>query len=325
MMAPKKLTRGIMFRREYPPEHLPAFARRAEELGFDAVWIVEDCFYASGIAAAAVALAATTSVQIGLGIMPAVVRNPVFAAMEIATLARLYPGRFLPGFGHGVLAWMQQVGAAPASQLRALEEVTTTVRQLLRGEEITFQGQHVQIEGAKLIWPPTHVPPITLGVIGPKSLALAGRVADGVILSEYSSPAYVSWAKAQVLTGMRDAGEVRASQLTVFTFACAEPSREAAQRRLRPLVRAALPYRDIDPKLAAMGILDAVQAARASGPHAIDACIQAEWLEQLAIGGTPRDWHTAIARYQAQEVDSLVLVPLPDTAPEELERLAAPW
>ena len=95
MNTNKDYNLGIMFRREHAPEKLPSFARRAEEVGFDEIWVVEDCFYSSGIASAATALACTDSIAVGLGIMPAVVRNPVFSAMEIATLSRLFPGRFL--------------------------------------------------------------------------------------------------------------------------------------------------------------------------------------------------------------------------------------
>ena len=113
MKNAKNCNLGMMFRREHAPEALPDFARRAEKAGFDELWVVEDCLYASGIASAATALACTDSMKVGLGIMPAVVRNPAFAAMEIATLARLYPGRFLPGFGHGLAEWMRQVGAFP--------------------------------------------------------------------------------------------------------------------------------------------------------------------------------------------------------------------
>jgi alkanesulfonate monooxygenase SsuD/methylene tetrahydromethanopterin reductase-like flavin-dependent oxidoreductase (luciferase family) len=125
---------GVMFRREYAPENLPAFARRAEEAGFDELWLVEDNLYGGGISSAATALAVTDAISVGVGIMPAVVRNPVFAAMEIATLSRLYPGRILPGLGHGVASWMRQIGAFPRSQLKALEEVTIAIRELLAGE-----------------------------------------------------------------------------------------------------------------------------------------------------------------------------------------------
>ena len=318
----KKPRLGIMFRREYPPEKLPDFARRTEALGFDELWVVEDCFYASGIASAATALACTSTLQVGLGIMPAVARNPVFAAMEIATLARLYPGRFLPGFGHGVADWMRQIGAFPRSQLRALEEVTLTVRRLLAGERVTFHGQHVQLEAAQLILPPTEIPPISLGVIGPKSLALVGRCADGVILSEYSAPAYVGWAKEQITAGQRAVGQPHPYRLTVFAFACAESTTAAARTQLRPMLREALAYRDLDPKLAATGILDEVQALRDAGTPLQENDIADAWIDQMAIVGTPADWRAAIERYAAFDMDALILTPLPHTDVDVLEQFA---
>jgi alkanesulfonate monooxygenase SsuD/methylene tetrahydromethanopterin reductase-like flavin-dependent oxidoreductase (luciferase family) len=102
---------GVMFRCATPVEELPDFARRAEAAGFDEIWVVEDCFYSGGVAAAATALAATARVRVGVGILPAPVRNAAFTAMEFATLARVHPGRFIGGLGHGMPSWMAQVGA----------------------------------------------------------------------------------------------------------------------------------------------------------------------------------------------------------------------
>jgi 5,10-methylenetetrahydromethanopterin reductase len=179
---------GIMFRREHAPEHLPDFARRAEEAGFDELWVVEDCFYGSGIASAATALACTEAISVGIGIMPAVVRNPVFTAMEIATLSRLFPGRILPGIGHGVASWMRQIGTFPKSQLTALEETTVAIRKMLKGERLTYDGKYTHLDQVELVHLPEKIPPISLGVRGPKSLILSGRVADGIILVEYAAP-----------------------------------------------------------------------------------------------------------------------------------------
>ena len=206
-----------MFRREHAPEELPGFAKKAEDAGFDELWVVEDCFYGSGIAAAAAALASTITILVGVGIMPAVVRNPVFAAMEIATLARLYPGRFLPGIGHGMANWMRQIGAFPKSQLAALEEVTFTIREMLAGKRINYDGKQIHLDQVELVYPPDQNPPISLGVRGPKSLALSGRVADGTILAEFAAPAYVSWAKDQIYRG-REVGNEADHRLTVFVL-----------------------------------------------------------------------------------------------------------
>jgi 5,10-methylenetetrahydromethanopterin reductase len=318
MYTRNKPSIGIMFRREYAPETLPEFAREAEAAGFDELWVVEDCFYTSGITLAATALASTTSLVVGLGIMPAVVRNPVFAAMDIATLARLHPGRFLPGFGHGVAGWMRQIGALPPSQLTALEEVTMTVRKLLAGEHVTFNGHYVHLDDAYLVHPPDQAPPIALGVIGPKSLALAGRVADGTILGEYSAPAYVAAAQAHIARGKRAGGHERPHRVTVFAFAYAAATVAAARDHLRPLVASAVASGDLDAKLAAMEILPQVHAYRNSGGSALAATLPDAWIDQLTIAGSAEDWSVAIERLVAQGADAIVLVPLPDAGPEEL-------
>jgi alkanesulfonate monooxygenase SsuD/methylene tetrahydromethanopterin reductase-like flavin-dependent oxidoreductase (luciferase family) len=132
----------------FPPagnvRDLPGTARRLEELGIDELWVAEDCFMAGGISAAATALAVTERLQVGVGLLPVSVRNAAFAAMELATLAEIYPGRFRAAFGHGVEAWMRQVGARPANRIVALEEVVGSVRALLRGERVTRHGRSVE-------------------------------------------------------------------------------------------------------------------------------------------------------------------------------------
>src|SRR6476619_2764621 len=91
---------GVVFPAGAPVELLPDFARRAEESGLEELWVVEDCFLSGGMTMAATALAATGKLRVGIGLLPAPVRNPAIAAMEIATLANLHPGRFTVAIGH---------------------------------------------------------------------------------------------------------------------------------------------------------------------------------------------------------------------------------
>ena len=106
---------GIVFRPELPPEELPGVARDVEAAGLDQLWLWEDCFLHGGTATAAVALAHTGALTVGVGLFPVPLRNPAVVAMETASLARLFPGRYLPVLGHGVLDWMGQVGNRVAS------------------------------------------------------------------------------------------------------------------------------------------------------------------------------------------------------------------
>jgi alkanesulfonate monooxygenase SsuD/methylene tetrahydromethanopterin reductase-like flavin-dependent oxidoreductase (luciferase family) len=312
-----------MFRREHAPENLPTFSRLAEEAGFDELWVVEDCFYGSGIASAATALARTETLKVGVGIMPAVVRNPVFAAMEIATLSRLYPGRFLPGLGHGVASWMRQIGAFPKSQLTALEEVTVTIREMLNGERLLYNGSYINLDQVELVHPPDQIPPISLGVRGPRSLAVSGRVADGTILAEYAAPAYVAWAREQIESAKREAGIDREHRVTVFAFACAGESADTARQQLRPLISSAIASGKIDSQLAPMGIMPQVQEIlKRGGVEHLETAMPDAWIDQLAIAGTVEEWALAIDRLLEAGANTVVLLPLPDKGLEELDLFA---
>ncbi|MFB4282649.1 MULTISPECIES: LLM class flavin-dependent oxidoreductase [unclassified Nonomuraea] len=180
---------GVMFDRGLPPEQLVPFAKALDETTVGDLWVVEDLGWTGGISAAALALAATSRLRVGIGITPAPLRNPMLLAMELANLERVHPGRLAAGIGHGVQEWMRQVGAAVPSPLALLEETITSVRALLRGETVTLHGRAVHLDGVSLVHPPAVAPPVLAGVKSPRSLALSGRVAQGTIVPEGVGPA----------------------------------------------------------------------------------------------------------------------------------------
>jgi alkanesulfonate monooxygenase SsuD/methylene tetrahydromethanopterin reductase-like flavin-dependent oxidoreductase (luciferase family) len=224
---------GLVVRPELPPEDLVRHVRAAEAAGFAEVWLWEDCFKGGGVAQVATALAATERVAIGLGIMPAPVRNAAFIAMEAGLLGRLHPGRFHAGLGHGVADWMRQIGARPKSSMTLLEETTVAVRALLRGRAVSAEGRYVRLRDVALDHPPEVVPPVSLGVMGPKGLELSGRAADGTVLDWLSSPAFVRAARERIDAGRAAAGRTEPHRLTVFVLATDDERtvrREAAER-----------------------------------------------------------------------------------------------
>jgi alkanesulfonate monooxygenase SsuD/methylene tetrahydromethanopterin reductase-like flavin-dependent oxidoreductase (luciferase family) len=207
---------GVVFRPQLPPERLQEFIASAEAGGLDDVWLWEDCYLEGGVASAATALAWSSSLRIGLGLMPVPFRNPALAAMEIATLARLFPGRFVPAAGHGVLSWMDQAGARVSSPMTLLREWVAAVRSLLHGQTVTVSGQYVRLNGVALDWPPAAVPPLLVGARGPKTLALAGEIADGLVLDADISPDGVRKAVAT-------AAAVRPHDVVVYLPSAAGP------------------------------------------------------------------------------------------------------
>jgi alkanesulfonate monooxygenase SsuD/methylene tetrahydromethanopterin reductase-like flavin-dependent oxidoreductase (luciferase family) len=113
------VTLSAIFTPDQPPEQILPVAAAA---GLAQLWVWEDCFSESGIATATAMLAATSRLTVGIGLLPVPPRNVAPTAMEIATLARLFPGRLTAGIGHGVLDWMGQVGARVESPLTLLRE-----------------------------------------------------------------------------------------------------------------------------------------------------------------------------------------------------------
>jgi alkanesulfonate monooxygenase SsuD/methylene tetrahydromethanopterin reductase-like flavin-dependent oxidoreductase (luciferase family) len=195
---------GVVFRPDFRPDTLRQTALAAEHAGVAELWLWEDCFLQGGIAAAAVALAASETLTVGLGVLPAPLRNVVTTAMEIATLEAMFPGRLRVGIGHGVQDWMRQAGAAVASPLTLMREYVTALSALLAGQHVSVGGRYVRLDNVRLDWPPQQRVPVLIGGTGPKTLALAGEIADGVILDSQYTPASLRDALGHVAAGRAD-------------------------------------------------------------------------------------------------------------------------
>jgi alkanesulfonate monooxygenase SsuD/methylene tetrahydromethanopterin reductase-like flavin-dependent oxidoreductase (luciferase family) len=286
---------GVMFGPQWPPESLPAYARAAADGGFDELWVAEDCFLAGGLTLAASALAVTERMGVGVGLLPAAVRNPAIVAMEIAGLARLHPGRFTVAFGHGVDAWMRQIDARPADRLGVLEETVGAVRALLGGERLDRDGPHVRLDDVALDFPPGEPPPVLIGTTGPRGLAIARRAADGIVLPEGSTPAAVRWAREQA-----------GGATTVYAWLSIGDDGVAA---VWPLVE----------RWAARGSYRVL--AELAGVR--DGRVDDEQVRALSVSGDADACAEAIRALHAAGADSVVLLPYVGDPQEQIARVAA--
>lgn len=215
-------TLAAIFTPDQPPERLAAMASAAETAGLAELWVWEDCFKESGIATATAILAMTSHVTVGIGLLPVPLRNVALTAMEVATLARLFPGRLTVGVGHGVLDWMGQVGARVESPMTLLREYTSALYSLLHGETVTTDGRYVHLDAVALDWPPAVVPPLLVGGIGPRTISLAGELADGVIIPGGHSPADIRAALGPFRDGRADGTPARREEVVVFVHVPAD-------------------------------------------------------------------------------------------------------
>jgi 5,10-methylenetetrahydromethanopterin reductase len=290
---------GAMYRRHRPPEDLRAAAQRIEAWGFDELWVVEDCFWAGGLTAAAVALAATESITVGMGIVPAVARNAAIAAMELAGVTRMFPGRFVAGVGHGVRDWMDQIGELPASQMAALTETVDAMRRLMDGERLTVEGAHVRLRDVELVFPPRPRPPLVLGITGPRGIDAAAQAADGLMLPEGSSAEYVTAALARF---------GRPAVCPVYVLFAIDDDVERAAARVSDAVEYFAPPPG-DDRLAKLG-------SPGADVDPIDR------IARYAVIGDAASCAASIRRFTAAGATSVILVPTADDD-EQFERVAS--
>jgi probable F420-dependent oxidoreductase len=159
------------------------WARRAEDLGYESIWIAETGGPDPFVLAAAVAQV-TSTVRIGLAVSPVYIRTPATMAAATGTVSQLAPGRFVLGVGsssHAMIeGWHGLSFRRPVTRVR---ETVNLVRRMLAGEKVKFDGRTLRTNGYRLLVPPVTAVPIYVGALRPPMLELAGEVGDGVVVN----------------------------------------------------------------------------------------------------------------------------------------------
>ncbi|HTO10276.1 MAG TPA: LLM class flavin-dependent oxidoreductase [Candidatus Binatia bacterium] len=287
------------------PGRATAWARTAERAGLGSLWVIEDYFHPGAYALAAAAAAVTERVVIGLGVVNPYTRHPALVAMETAALAGIAPGRVVLGLGSSNRRWIEAQMAIPfKTPLGGLREGVEIVRRLLDGQRVTYAGEVFSVHDVALETPPAARVPILLGVKGPRALALAAEVGDGVHCSILASPAHVR--RVRATTAAR-------KDFTVIAYVPVAVADDGAQARawLRPLLARYLGALHGQSILADAGLdaartqpfRDALTAGRPAAELVTD-----EMLDTLAIAGTPADCRASLARWADAGLDAVIAV-----------------
>ncbi len=178
--------------------------RRAEACGYGAAWAAEvdgpEAFSMLG------ALSVATDLDLGVAVVPVQTRTAFVLANAALTMSGLTNGRFALGVGASSEVVVNRFGGQPFDRpLAHTREMVQALRPVLAGERTTFHGDHVDIGGYKYPKPvPTPVP-LYVGSLNPKSLRMAGELADGVCFNQMA-PHHVPKMLAEVRAGAEAAG-----------------------------------------------------------------------------------------------------------------------
>jgi 5,10-methylenetetrahydromethanopterin reductase len=170
-------------------------AQYAEKKGFEAVWHAESRLARDAITPLAAIAAVTEKIKLGTGVINNWTRNIGLTAATFLSLDELSNGRALLGIGAwwDPLAW--KVGIERKKPLRAMREYVTVLQKLFKMENVTFEGEFVQVRDIRLdvVYGDPHTPrniPIYIGATGWEMIELTGEIADGLLLNYLVSPEY---------------------------------------------------------------------------------------------------------------------------------------
>src|SRR5262245_51073800 len=180
-----------------------ALCREAEDSGFDLLGVADSqSVFRELYVALTVAALNTSRVRLGPLVTNALTRHPVVTASAMASLDELAGGRALLGLGSGDSA-IYTIGTPPAT-LRGLEDFMATFDRLTSGQAVHREGRKWQVHRAR------RRIPVYLAAEGPRTLELAGRLADGVIVGLGLNPEVITLSLDAIERGARRAGRTLA-------------------------------------------------------------------------------------------------------------------
>ncbi|NQV22173.1 MAG: LLM class flavin-dependent oxidoreductase [Rhodospirillales bacterium] len=214
----------------------------AEKSGFTHAWLYDSqMLFSDPYAAMCLSANATSTIKLGTGVTNPSSRIAPVTANSIATVNELAPGRTILGIGTGNTA--RRTVGMPAARLEVLRDHVRVCRGLLAGETVDYtegdRHRKIRFLNPEGDWYNIKEKiPIYIAASGPKSLQLAGEIADGVILFGAVSPVLIDFVLNHVRIGAERAGRDPDSiyKLCMTAFHLTEPGEPLETSKVRQAV-----------------------------------------------------------------------------------------
>jgi 5,10-methylenetetrahydromethanopterin reductase len=303
---------GIAFDGFAPFPEAVETARQAVAAGAASLWMAEHLGYREAIVSSlAFALATERVVVVPTAVSPYIM-HPTPTAMALATLAEAAPGRVALAVGIGNPLFLQESGVAVEKPVRAVREFVEALQALWSGEPVHRDAMLFRLAGARLAFRPPAPIPIYLAPIKAQMLRLAGRIADGVVLSAGLSPGFVAHSLALAQAGAREAGrDPKALRRAGYLFFMASRDERRAIETARQKLAFLFRNRFLDENLAHSGIpIDQPAIIAAVSRRDLEAAarlVPDEAVETFAVCGSPARCRRQLDAFVAAGLDEPVL------------------
>jgi 5,10-methylenetetrahydromethanopterin reductase len=184
----------------------------------------------------AIVSAYTEKIRFGPGVTNPYMAHPLVTAQAVATLNEIAPGRVLCGLGVGDRTTLGWVSMKPSKPLATIRESVKIIREITSGQNLEMQGKIFTVSGAKLNFKTTSRIPIFVGAQGPKMLALAAEIGDGVLINASHSQD-IERAMKFIKEGSSKAGErLENLEIAAYTSLSIAKEQKKAVKAVIPVV-----------------------------------------------------------------------------------------
>ncbi len=320
---------GVVLQGVDAPGAFGGMVGEIEGLGFDYLWLTDSSLHARNCYSYLTLAAASSSrLLLGTAVTNPATRHPAITAAAAATVDEISGGRMILGIGAGDRPLLA-LGLKP-SPLATIEAAVTGIRSLWRGEEVDLAAGDFALNGAHLRFPARPDIPVFISASGPKTLELAGRIADGVILLVGLFPEALDWAISRVARGAEAAGRPR-PEVAVFAYGAVDEDEDTALEQARSI---AAWFPQTAPHICDLaglppGLADRVRSAYQGGEfqEAATAARQLpdEFVRKVALAGNRRRAAAQIRAALDAGADSVHVFPLGDRRMDTIRAFAAAW
>ena len=290
---------------------------RAEQLGFEAIFFADSHMNnVDPYQAMALCAMKTNKIRFGTAVTNMVYRDPSITANSFATLNEISEGRAIIGLGTGD-GPVYSLGRT-ATKLAEFERGLRTMRDLLHDRGIDVPQSQERAGGNVKLKAGKRPVPIYISAEGPKTLRVAGRTCDGVILGTGFDKSVTEWARQRIAEGTKDAGR-KLDEIDIMPagMIVVDENGDLARRRVRSRManRAHHNFRftmETVPEGEAAGVKLFMDNFDISKPieERIDPSFVTDYLlERFTIAGTPQECIAKVKRLEAEGVKRILLTP----------------
>jgi 5,10-methylenetetrahydromethanopterin reductase len=322
----RRVRSGVVLQGAYEPALFGDMVAEIDALGFDNLWLTDSSLHArNSYTYLALAAMRSARLEMGTAVTNPLTRHPAITAAAAATVDEISGGRMILGIGAGDRPLLA-LGMKPAS-VDSLRASIEAIRALWGGGHVDVEDAAFALRDAHLRFPARSDIPVYISASGPRTLELAGEIADGVILLVGLFPEALTWALEHIDRGASKGGRDR-PHVAVFAYGAIDDDEDRALASARSIAAWFPQTAPVICELAGLppSLIEQVRTRYAGGEFqeaaAAASLLPDEFVRRVALAGNAGQANERISAAVQAGADSVSVFPLGEGRMETVRAFA---